>query len=222
MLGFLKCVAEAAVENGLQGLLALVPGGPYAYAVGGAALKKYRERKKDAEQRAEIQQLAEATFEQARVEAVEAVRQVLAEKNLTPPPEEVISLELWLASVPEATRMSLKRKDDPSGRSIPDGFILRDVDDVVKLLPPRPPQATASDHLAITPSHFLTASLALPASLNTRIRPIRRHKASAESTRGLRFCRTVPARSVGGPSILRFGNSHLNPAADRRTGGGAE
>jgi len=142
MLGFLKCVAEAAVENGLQGLLALVPGGPYAYAVGGAALKKYRERKKDAEQRAEIQQLAEATFEQARVEAVEAVRQVLSEKHLTPPPEEVISLELWLASVPEATRMSLKRKDDPSGRSLPDGFVLRDADDVVKLLPPRPPKFT--------------------------------------------------------------------------------
>ena len=55
MLGFLKCVAEAAVENGLKGLLALVPGGPYIYDVSNAALKKYRERKKDAEQRAEIQ-----------------------------------------------------------------------------------------------------------------------------------------------------------------------
>lgn len=119
MLGFLKCVAEAAVENGLEGLLALVPGGPYASAVASAALKKCRERKKLAEQRAEIQQLAEATFEQARVGAVEAVRQVLAEKHVTPLPEEIIGLELWLASVPEATRVSLKRKDDPSGRSLP-------------------------------------------------------------------------------------------------------
>jgi len=193
MLGFLKCVAEAAVENGLQGLLALVPGGPYAYAVGGAALKKYRERKKDAEQRAEIQQLAEATFEQARVEAVEAVRQVLAEKNLTPPPEAVVALELWLASVPEATRVSLKRKDDPSGRSLPDGFVLRDADDVVKLLPPRPPKFTPGAALPGKPGWVLDRLLGVGGFGEVWFA---RNAKMASLTGAVKFCHGEQARDL--------------------------
>ena len=193
MLGFLKCVAEAAVENGLAGLLALVPGGPYAYAVGGAALKKYRERKKDAEQRAEIQQLAEATFEQARGAAVEAVRQVLAEKHVTPPPEEVIALELWLASVPEATRVSLKRKDDPSGRSIPDGFVLRDADDVVKLLPPRPPKFTPGAALPGKPGWVLDRLLGVGGFGEVWFA---RNAKMASLTGAVKFCHGEQARDL--------------------------
>ncbi len=34
---FFRCVAEAVVENGVKGLAAMVPGGPYAYAVAESA-----------------------------------------------------------------------------------------------------------------------------------------------------------------------------------------
>lgn len=47
MLVFFRHVAEAVAEQGIQGLVAEVPGGKFAYGVAEGVLKKYRERKRE-------------------------------------------------------------------------------------------------------------------------------------------------------------------------------
>jgi serine/threonine protein kinase len=143
MLVLLRCVAEAAMENGVGGLAEMVPGGKYAYDVAAAAWKKYRERKKDAEAREEIRQLAQANFEEARRAAVEAVREAAAAAA----PEDRSRLESYLSQVPGAVRASLKRPEDATGRTVPAAFALNSADDLVRLLPGRPPRFGPGDPL---------------------------------------------------------------------------
>jgi len=149
---FFRCVAEAVAENGLKGLAAMVPGGPYAYAVAESAWRKYRERCTLAAQQRELQELAEAKLEDARAEIVSIVREVFAAvpvgaDDSLPLAEEIIDLELFVAAIPDAVRQSLKRADDPTGRSVPHGFALRSADDVLRLLPARPPRFRPGDAL---------------------------------------------------------------------------
>jgi hypothetical protein len=109
MIAFFRCVVEAVVEKGVRGLAAMVPGGAFACEVAAAAWKKYRERTKDAEVRAEIQELALASFEDARRAAARVVEEVAP----TAPAEDRINLELYLAQVPAAVQQSLKRPGTP-------------------------------------------------------------------------------------------------------------
>ena len=69
MFAFFKCVAEAVVEKGAKGLAEMIPGRQFAVGVAEAAWKRYRERKRDAELRAEVQQMANATFDEAKAAA---------------------------------------------------------------------------------------------------------------------------------------------------------
>ncbi len=62
---FFRCVAEAIVENGVKGLAEMVPGGKFAYDVAEGVWKKYKERRKEDEQREELAKLAQATLEEA-------------------------------------------------------------------------------------------------------------------------------------------------------------
>ncbi|MBA4066368.1 MAG: hypothetical protein C0501_22175 [Isosphaera sp.] len=141
MLVFFRCVAEAVAEKGVRGLAEMVPGGPYACEVAAAALKKYRDRRRDAEIRAEIQQLAQANFEEARRAGAEAAKAAVPDA----PIEDRITLELFLSQAPGAARASQKRPDDPSGRSLPAAFALNTPDDVLKLLAGRPPRFKPGD-----------------------------------------------------------------------------
>jgi len=141
MFAFFKSVAEAIVEKGVRGLVDLVPGGAYACDVAGIAWKKYREKKKDAEQRVEIQQLAQASFDEARKAAIEAVKVAAPDATV----EDRLNLELYLSQIPGAIRASLKRPDDASGRTVPPAFVLSTPDDVAKLLPGRPPRFRPND-----------------------------------------------------------------------------
>jgi hypothetical protein len=77
VLTFFQCVAEAVAEKGIRELVEMVPGGGYAYHVATAVWEKYRRRKRDAEQRAEIQRLAQLSFDEARKEGMEAARQAI-------------------------------------------------------------------------------------------------------------------------------------------------
>src|SRR5215210_8033664 len=136
MLAFMKCVAEAVMENGVKGLASLVPGGDFAFKVAEGAYKKYRERKKEADQRKEIEELAKTSFESAKQEAITAVREAAAEIARTNPQQAALSendrlqLELYLSQVPAAVQQSLKRPEDPSGRTAPSAFAIRTPDDV--------------------------------------------------------------------------------------------
>jgi hypothetical protein len=144
MIAFLQCVAESVAEHGLKGLMEMVPGGAFACAVAVGAWKKYRERKKDAEIREEIQQLAQANFDEARKAAVEAVT---AAVSPTATREERLNLELYLSQVPGTVRASMKRPDDTTGKTVPLAFTLTSADDVLKLLPARPPRFKPNDSM---------------------------------------------------------------------------
>jgi eukaryotic-like serine/threonine-protein kinase len=143
MKEFMRCVAEAIAENGVKGLLDMVPGGNFTYAVGSSAWKKYCERRQQSLLREDIEALAQAQFGEVQSFAAELRAEVelrLLDNSKQPPPssEDLITLELYLTAIPEAIRQSLKRAEDPSGRTAPRDFAVRNVDDLVTLLPARP------------------------------------------------------------------------------------
>ena len=141
MIPFFRCVAESVIENGIQGLAGMVPGGAYIYAVAELAVKKYRERHRFAELRAEVVQMAQASFDQACSDAVEVAREVFTQHpSPSTTPDQQLDLELFLTAIPDAVRQSLKRPDDPKGITAPANFTVNTADDLVKLLPPRPPR----------------------------------------------------------------------------------
>ena len=141
MLRFMKCVAEAIAANGVQGLLEMVPGGKYVFDIGADALRRYRDM--NARQRLEddVKQLIEAKADVA----IAAARQAVEEAAPQLPPRQKELVTQYLAGLPEAARQSMKRKDDPSGRSLPFGYTIHTSDDVVKMLPQHPPRFVVGD-----------------------------------------------------------------------------
>ena len=145
MREFFQCVAEAVVENGIQGLAQMVPGGPFVYAVGESVIKKYRERRRVQQQQADFQQMANAKMDEIRVEVAQIVEEVAARvpaghNVAAPTDDEIIDLVQYLTGIPEALRQSLKRAEDPTGTTVPQNFAVNSAEDIVKVLPPRPPR----------------------------------------------------------------------------------
>jgi len=78
---------------------------------------------------------------------IEVIQECVKAKGLDLAEEELVPLQQIMASIPEATRQSLKRKDDPTGRTVPLNFNIATAEDVVKLLPPRSPRFRAGQEL---------------------------------------------------------------------------
>lgn len=171
MREFFRCVAEAIAENGVKGLAKMVPGGEYIYDVGAKALKKYKERRDKQKQHEDFLQLANAKIDEAREEAVKVVQEVFAAVPVAAPaggtvlapasPEELEAVGLYLTAIQEALRQSLKRADDVTGTTLPAGFDLREADDVVRVLPPRPPRFRAGEPLPNKPGWLLDRLLGM-------------------------------------------------------------
>lgn len=188
MLAFLKCVAQAIVENGLRGLAGMVPGGAFAYDVAKSALEKYRAGQKDAEIRADIQQLASASFEQARQAAVQVAQEVASSAAS---PDDLINLELYLAQIPAAVRQSQKRPEDPTGTTVPATFALKTPDDVLKLLPPKPVRFRPGDPLPGRVGWALTEPLGVGGFGEVWLA---RHPQFTSLARAVKFCHDLQAR----------------------------
>lgn len=135
MIAVFECVALAVKEHGVQGLVELVPGGQYVFKVAQYAYGLYCERKKAEAIRDEIAKVAAASTEEAKRVAEQVARQVVNEG----PVEDRLTLELYLTQLPGAVRQSLKRAADPTGRTVPPDFAVRDPEDLAKLLPMRVP-----------------------------------------------------------------------------------
>ena len=136
MRALFECVAMAIKNKGVRGLCELVPGGQYLLDVCSEAFKLLRERQRDRKLREELAQVAAASAEEARKTAEEVARQVVGEEMS----EEKVALELYLAQIPGAVRASLKRSDDPTGRTVPPGLAINTPGDLARLLPQRAPQ----------------------------------------------------------------------------------
>jgi eukaryotic-like serine/threonine-protein kinase len=115
MLAMFECLAKAIKDKGLRGMCELVPGGPYIFDVASYAYKLYRDRKQAAALRAALAQIVAASVEEAKRTAEEVVKRVVPNA----PIEERISLELYLTQIPGAVRQSLKRAEDPTGKTVP-------------------------------------------------------------------------------------------------------
>jgi len=146
MMMLLRCVARAVMENGIEGLAKMVPGGEFVHKVAAGAWKKYREKKQKADDKKEIEALAQANFEQARQQAVVAVREAMEElaadrfPRPAPTKDDQERLELYLSQLPATAAQSLKRPEDPTGRTARPNFALDKSDDVERLLPARAPR----------------------------------------------------------------------------------
>jgi serine/threonine protein kinase len=139
MRAVFECVALAIKNKGVRGLCELVPGGQYLLDVCGEAFKLWRERRRDAQLREELAKVAAASVEEARKTAEEVARQVVGESN----PDEAAAVGLYLAQIPGAVRASLKRSEDPTGRTVPPELALNSPADLARLLPQRAPQFRA-------------------------------------------------------------------------------
>ncbi|MBP3956665.1 protein kinase [Gemmata sp. G18] len=135
MLAVFECVALAIRDKGLRGLTELVPGGPYVFEVAQQAYKLMRERQKAAALREEIAKVAAASAEDAKKMAEQVAREVVNQG----PIEDRLTLELYLTQLPGAVRQSLKRADDPTGKTVPPDFAVDEAEDLVKMLPARVP-----------------------------------------------------------------------------------
>ena len=135
-LGLFKCLAKAMVKNGVRFLVNLAPGGDVLYDVAAEVWEDYRRDEEAEDLRAEIQALAQASPDQVRRAADEAVQEVAASQSS----EVREALGTYLAQVPAAIRRSLRRPSDPTGTTVPMSLTLRAPEDLARFLPPRPPR----------------------------------------------------------------------------------
>jgi len=139
MRAIFECLALAFRSKGIRGLGELVPGGQYLIDVCGEAFKLWRERRRDARFRDELAQVASASAAEARKTAEEVLRQVVGEER----PEDQAALGQYLAQIPAAVRASLKRSDDPTGRTLPPDFALESPEELARMLPQHAPRFRA-------------------------------------------------------------------------------
>ena len=155
MRAFLECVAQAVMGRGVRGLCEFVPGGPYLFDVAGDAYRLFRERRRADQLREEVSAAALASADDARRIAAEVAQEVAG----AAPAEDRLALELYLAQVPAAVRASMKRADDPSGRTVPPDFALDAPADLVRILPPGVPKFRPGDPLPGRPGWTLAELL---------------------------------------------------------------
>jgi formylglycine-generating enzyme required for sulfatase activity len=137
----LKCLARAIVKNGAKLVCAFVPGGSALADVAADTWEDYRKEQREDALRAEVQALAQAPADQVRQEVGAAV----AEEAAAAPAEVRQALTAYLSQVPAAIRRSLKRPSDPSGTTVPASLALSGPEDLLALLPPRPPRFKPGD-----------------------------------------------------------------------------
>jgi serine/threonine protein kinase len=145
MFKLFKCVAEAVLEQGVEGLAELIPGGQYIYAVAKRTFEKFQNSNATNDRNNEIVLIANTGFDEAKEQAFEAVSKSnslisLSQGRPNPTPEQISIVESFIACIPEAVRQSLKRPEDPTGKSAPSGFLIRAPEDIIRLLPARPPR----------------------------------------------------------------------------------
>ena len=199
MIEFFRCVAEAVMENGVKGLASLAPGGEFAVKVAAGAWKKYRDRKKEADQRKEMEALAQSNFDSAKQEAVKAVREALAEVARTNPQQpgmsdfDRLNLELYLSQIPAVVQQSLRRPEDPTGRTVPSAFALNTPEAVSKLLPLRAPRFKPGDALTGRPGWVLDRPLGVGGFGEVWLA---KHQTRTSLVGAVKFCHGQQARDL--------------------------
>jgi formylglycine-generating enzyme required for sulfatase activity len=159
---FFQSLVQSVCKIGIKEVLAeVVPGGRLICQVCEEMFDNYRKRANQQKILEETRELASAVFQETRDLALDIVREEVKKGTISPNEQEIDQLANYMGAVPDATRQSLKRREDPTGRTVPPDFQLRQASDLIKLLPPRPPRFREGDPLPHRPGWSLQKLLGL-------------------------------------------------------------
>jgi serine/threonine protein kinase len=111
--------------------------------IGSHVWEWWGKQKKEQERRAELESLAQATAAELRT----IVREIVAELAGSYSRADQSRLESYLLAVPAQVRRTLRRPSDVIGRTVPADLAIGRMEDLVPLLPPRPPRFAAGDRV---------------------------------------------------------------------------
>lgn len=133
-LDLLRCLGRAIVKNAGPALLRCIPFGEALYDIARDFLKELNDRRQStAERRQQLETVVNAAPDVIRAEAQRVAHDVA-------PPEMREPLAQCLEQWPGVIRRSLSRPEDPSGRTAPPKLALDRIEDIVPLLPRKPPR----------------------------------------------------------------------------------
>jgi formylglycine-generating enzyme required for sulfatase activity len=135
MMMFLRCVGQAVVDLGMRGLMGLVPFAEQVCDVANDAIGRYRQAHREEQLTADLQEVVRADARQVAGEARQIAREVAAGRSN----EEIHQVETWLSQIPGVARQSLRRPQDPTGKTVPNTIDLGDPVQFANLLPQRAP-----------------------------------------------------------------------------------
>jgi serine/threonine protein kinase len=155
MFTFFRCMLEAVLTNGVQGLLEMVPGGKYVYDIGADAFKRYSEKKNRQKIEDGVKEMIAASKQEVKAAVQELVEEVVP--RLSKREKELVTQ--YLTALPESARQSMIRKEDPTGQTLPVGYAIHSAADFVKLLPQYPPRFAAGEDVQGLPDWALDQQL---------------------------------------------------------------
>ena len=155
MLGLMQAFVEQVGHMGVKGLAEAVhPAAGKAVDLFAGVWKRWQRIRQRQQMRDEIEALAQSTAAQVADEVREQLQDSFPDN-----PALRSEVEIYLSLVPAALRASLKRPADPTGRSVPADFLLRNESDFVQLFPAAVPQFRPGDPLPGVDSWILTELL---------------------------------------------------------------
>ena len=141
MFGFLRDLGYALRNKGLRALAGEIPFVGSLVDVVADALQRRRARNEKAELREDIEVIARiASADEAKRVAAEIAREVADREPL----EIQLQLENYLTQVPQALRQSLRRPEDPSGKTV-GARLDESPEHIAQMLPQRLPRFKAGD-----------------------------------------------------------------------------
>jgi serine/threonine protein kinase len=137
----LRCIGAAICARGVRALAGAVPLGDVLYDVAAESLERFRQERLLNEERACLEEAAQAAIAEVKEEALLVVRDIAAQQ---PAPLQS-RLTAYLAQVPACIRQSLRRPSDPLGLTVPPHLSLQRPEDVLVFLPSRLPRFQPGD-----------------------------------------------------------------------------
>src|SRR5262245_42636647 len=139
-MAFLKVLAGGFLRFILKTGANVLTGGVPVGEICAEIWESYERRGRGESQlRADVQQLAANPDTRAQVEQV--VRETAGDQ----PQDIQLALSLYLEQVPGTVRRSLRSPQDPSGRTVPSGLVLRKATDLARFVPDRVPRFRPGD-----------------------------------------------------------------------------
>ncbi|HEY7156703.1 MAG TPA: protein kinase [Gemmataceae bacterium] len=137
----LRCIGAAICAKGMRALAGAVPFGEVVYEVAAESLERFRQERFLIEERACLEEIAQAAVAEVKDEAMAVMREIAAGE-----PAPIQSrLTAYLEQIPACVRQSLRRPSDPLGRTVPPHLSLQRPEDLLVFLPSRLPRFQSGD-----------------------------------------------------------------------------